>query len=35
MLYRGYWMEFVDLTPSTPDGSFDAVFLTLSLSGVV
>ncbi len=27
MLYRGYWIEFVDLTPSDPDGNFNALFL--------
>lgn len=27
MLYRGFWIDFVDLTSSHPDGAFDAVFL--------
>jgi hypothetical protein len=27
MLYRGYWIEFVDLTPFDPDGNFNALFL--------
>jgi len=26
MLYKGYWIEFVDLSSRSVDGQFDAVF---------
>lgn len=27
MLYRGYWIELVDLTSFEPNGNFNALFL--------